>query len=130
MTNNALPKKKKRYEPPSITSPESDSGRGSSFHPAGVTGCSYGNYGATCANGTEPQGSPASCNAGGSPSVLNCDTGTSAGNDCAAGTDAFTACSTGTSVQSDCTNGTTPLGANCTAGSSASSCGAGSSGGA
>ena len=113
---------KKKYEPPSITSPEPDDRRRSNFTPAAVTGCSYGAYGATCANGTDPQGTPGSCNGGGSPLVQNCQTGTSAGVDCIDGSDAFASCSTGTAVPADCTNGKTPLGELCSNGKTASTC--------
>ena len=128
MTNDAVPKRKKRYEPPSMTGPESDGGKGANLSPAGVTGCSYGAFGATCANGTQPQGTPASCNAGGEPEVQNCETGTTAGAACITGNDAIQDCNTGVRVQGDCLGGTTPVGPICDTGSSAAQCSTGSGG--
>ena len=118
---------KKKYEPPSITGPESE-GKANSG-PAGVTGCSVGSFGGKCSNGNEPQGSSASCSIGSNPTVSNCNNGTTAAATCRNGSDAVISCNTGTQVPGDCTDGTTPLGASCAAGTSASSCSGGTSAG-
>lgn len=119
---------KKKYEPPSITGPEIGSKGKGSFAPLGATGCQYGDIGAACANGNEPQGGPGDCAVGSQPSILNCNTGTTAGDACANGTDALTSCNVGTAVLGDCTNGSSPLGPVCANGTSASSCSAGTGG--
>jgi hypothetical protein len=127
MRDDAAAKRKKKYEAPLMAGPESDGKRGRSFSPAGVTGCAYGAFGAECSHGTDPQGTPASCNAGGEPEVQNCDNGTNAGVACIHGEDAVQSCNTGTRVQGDCLSGTTPLGALCDNGHSAATCSNGSS---
>ena len=116
---------KKKYERPLITNPESGD-RG--FIPLGATGCVSGGVGSACASGTEPQATR--CGVGSSPTLLNCVTGSSAGNNCGTGADAITSCDVGVSVQADCTRGSTPLGPTCGKGSSASTCAAGGGGGA
>jgi len=119
---------KKKYQPPSITGPESENDPKKNYSPAGITGCSYGAIGASCADGTEPSGTPASCNVGGSPEEQNCMAGTTAAASCLDGTDAIQGCDTGISVPGDCTSGQTPLGAICNTGTSASSCSSGTGG--
>ena len=101
---------KKKYEKPSITDPETGRASRMNYGPVGGTGCSFGEVGSACVNGDSPQGTPTSCNAGGSPSTLNCGTGTSAGDNCQSGTDATTGCSNGTRDISFCQNGTSAQG--------------------
>jgi len=118
MANATSPFKKKRYEKPSITDPETGrSGPGLNYGPVGATGgCSFGDIGSACVNGNRPHGTPTNCHTGGSPKVLNCGAGTSADDACLNGTDANHGCSTGTRVASDCLNGTTPQGIICNSG--------------
>lgn len=127
MAKEDKPLHRKKYEPPSITGPEYGTKKEANFVPLGVTGCAYGDIGATCANGTEPQGGPGDCAVGGQPEVLNCDTGTAAGEACISGTDALTSCDVGTAVLGDCTRGNTPLGPTCAHGQNAADCGQGAS---
>lgn len=128
MTKNDKPLGKKKYEPPSIMSPGGAAKGEPGFVPLGATGCSYGDIGATCANGIEPQGGPSKCGVGSQPEILNCNTGTSAGDSCINGTDAQGGCDVGTAVLGDCLRGITPLGPTCGTGSSASLCSTGSAG--
>jgi len=117
MAKEPKPTDKKKYEPPSITSPESGPKGKGGFAPLGTTGCQYGDIGATCANGNQPQGGPGDCAVGSQPSVLDCNTGTTAGDACINGTDALTSCDVGTAVLGNCTSGSSPLGPGCTSGS-------------
>ena len=98
---------KKRYEKPSITDPETGRpGVRTNYGPVGATGgCSFGDIGSACVNGSSPQGSPTSCNVGHTPTVLNCNTGTSAGDACVSGNDAVGGCNTGLRDASFCQNG-------------------------
>ena len=117
MTNDSSPFKKKRYEKPSITDPETGRpGPRTNYGPVGLTGCSYGDIGSACVNGDSPSGPHKACNNGAIPNRLNCGAGTSAGDDCLNGTDAIRACSTGTRVAGDCTSGDSPQGAVCDTG--------------
>ncbi len=118
---------KKKYVPPLVTDPESGK---PGFTPMGATGCSSGDIGSACSNGTEPQGGPAKCQQGNQPQTLNCNNGTTALESCLNGTDAVINCDIGSSFPGDCTRGSTPLGPMCGSGSSASKCSSGSGGGA
>lgn len=129
MAKKESPLRKKKYESPSIIDPASGLKGGANFVPLGTTGCTYGDVGSTCANGTAPQGGASKCTVGGQPEILNCNTGTSAGDNCINGTDAQVGCDVGTSVLGDCTSGITPLEPNCISGTSAISCGAGTGAG-
>lgn len=125
MTKENKPLNKKKYEPPSITGPESGAKGEANFVPLGATGCNYGDIGSACANGIEPQGGPTKCGVGSQPEILNCSAGTTAGEACVNGTDALTSCDVGTAVLGDCTRGNGPLGPACASGTSATSCSSG-----
>ena len=103
---------KKKYEKPSIMDPET--GRSEprmNYGPVGATGgCSFGDVGSACANGSSPSRLPNACHVGNTPKVLNCSAGTSASNSCLSGTDATTGCDTGTRDTSFCQNGATAQG--------------------
>ena len=118
MDNTGSPFKKKRYEKPSITDPETGrSGLRTNYGPVGATGCSFGDVGSACANGDSPSGATGACSFGNTPKLLNCSAGTSAGDNCLNGTDATSGCNTGTRVANDCLSGNTPQGAICDSGS-------------
>ena len=111
MANDSSPVKKKRYEKPSITDPETGrSGPRTNYGPVGTTGCSYGDIGSACVNGTIPSGPPGACNAGNTPNKLDCLAGTSAGRYCYNGTDAIKQCDLGTRVEGNCASGAQPAG--------------------
>ena len=117
MANDSSPIKKKRYEKPSITDPETGrSGPRTNYGPVGTTGCSHGDIGSACVDGNSPSGPPKACNNGSIPKRLNCSAGTSAEDNCMNGTDAIRGCSTGANVAGDCTSGDTPQGATCSTG--------------
>jgi len=117
MADNGSLFKKKRYEKPSITDPETGRpGVRSNYGPVGTTGCAYGDVGSACVNGDIPSGPIGSCSSGNTPKILNCGTGTSADATCQNGTDANHGCSTGTQVMGDCLSGDTPQGATCSTG--------------
>jgi len=114
--------KKKKYEPPLVTNPELGK---PGFTPLGATGCTFGDIGSACANGTEPQGGPTKCGVGNQPDVLDCVTGTTAGDTCRTGTDPIGNCNNGVSFAGDCVRGTTPLSDLCARGIGTVSCAAG-----
>ena len=117
MADNGSLFKKKRYEKPSITDPETGRpGVRSNYGPVGTTGCSFGDIGSACVNGDSPSGPPGACSFGNAPKVLNCGAGTSANDICQNGTDANSGCNTGTRVAGDCLTGDTPQGAICDTG--------------
>lgn len=118
MTDNEKKASKKKYEPPSITGPESAGAHRRGFVPVGATGCSPGDIGSACADGSDPSGGPESCSDGNTPLVLNCSSGTNAGDNCYNGTDAIAGCDTGTRVAGDCISGVEPMGAVCDTGTS------------
>ena len=111
MDNGGAPFKKKRYEKPSITDPETGrSGPQMNYGPVGASNCSFGDIGSACVNGNKPHATGNSCRSGGTPRVLNCSTGTTAGDQCLSGTDATTGCDTGTRDTTFCQNGSTAQG--------------------
>ena len=117
MADNSSPIKKKKYERPSITDPETGRpGVRSNYGPVGTTGCSFGDIGSACVNGDSPSGPSGACSFGNTPKVMNCSAGTTADATCNNGTDANTGCNTGTRVASDCLSGDTPQGAICDTG--------------
>jgi hypothetical protein len=117
MADNDSPVKKKKYEKPSITDPETGrSGPRTNYGPVGATGCSAGDVGSACEDGNSPSGPPEACSEGNTPKVLNCGAGTSADDVCMNGTDANRGCSTGTRFAGDCENGDQPQGGICNAG--------------
>ena len=103
--DNNMTMKKKKYEKPSITDPETGRAGRRDYGPVGATGCSYGDIGSACVNGTSPKGNH--CHVGGSPTILNCTPGSKAGNTCHTGTNAIGGCSIGSRDTSFCQNGTT-----------------------